>query len=111
MIQPRLTIDLTGVGNNAVFPLGGRSSLASVSANPHGAAWGTAVITPKWSNNPAGPWNAFAAGELSTPTIGPGAGVISWINVQAKGFLAIEVTTAEGATEFADVYVVDDSDA
>lgn len=111
MNHPLRILPIGATENRVVFPLQGKATLASVTANAAGAAWGTAVLTVKWSNNPAGPWTAFVAGEYSTATIGPGDGAISWVNVQSKGYLAVEVTTAEGATEDVEVWVVDDSDA
>ena len=88
----------------------GAASLMSVTAKQKGAAWGTAVLTAKWANDKAGPFVAFASGEYSgsAATIGAGGGGISWLNVQGKGYLVVQVTTAEGAAEGAEITAAND---
>lgn len=92
------------------YAMGGRASIASITAATAEAAWGTAVITIKWCNDPGGPVFTFTASETAggVTTIGPGDGAISWINMQGKGFLVVQVTTAEGADEKLIITVCDD---
>lgn len=103
---------LRAVGTSLVvkYPMNGEASIASVTACAAEAAWGTAVLTIKWCNDPGGPFFTFAAGETAggVTTIGPGDGSISWINMQGKGYLIVQVTTAEGADEKLIVTVCDD---
>ena len=102
-LLPTTEINLNTVGVNAVFPVGS-ATIASVVVNPRSSAWGTAVVRAAWSNTPIGPWFTFAAGEVSAVTAGPGACAINWINVEGKAYFGVEVTTAEGASERADVF-------
>lgn len=109
MLHPSQMLKIRHADAAAVFPLGGKATLASVTVSAVDGAWGTAVLTPKWANAQGGPWFTFAAGELSDATMGPGDDSTAWINVQGKGFLAVVVTTAEGAEDFVTVAVCDDA--
>lgn len=110
MIHPPQTLKLLAIDATAIFPLGGRATRASVTATAQGSAWGTAVLTPKWSNDEAGPFFAFNTADLPTgeTTMGPADDSIYSINVTGKGFLVIVVTTAEGADETVNIRVCDD---
>lgn len=113
MIHER-EIKIQYANNSVPIPLNGRATLASVTAAAQGSAWGTGVLTVKWSNDQAGPQFSFGTGEVynDDATLGPGDDSIPWINVQGKGFLWVGTGgTAEGADETVNVRVCEDSDA
>lgn len=70
------------------------ATTASVHAYPITAAWGTAVLTIKRSNDPSGGFEA-----LSTPVTLTATGFTAAIDVTNIGYLRVDVTTAEGANE------------
>lgn len=67
---------------------------ATVQAAPDGAAWGTAVMTLKRSND----GKTFVALETPT-TISAGGGMTSQFSVAGFAYLRVDVTTAEGSSD------------
>lgn len=97
MIFPAKRINLNHITSNVVWNVEPYTA-GSVQANSlSSAAWGTAVITLKRSND-GRTWYA-----LSSPqTLGPGAAMSDTIDLDFA-WLSAEVTTAEGADEYAEL--------
>lgn len=63
--------------------------------------WSTAVLTVKRGNSPAGPFY----GLESAVTVTNSTRMSAAFDLRGFGFLAVEVTTAEGSDRFLNVYV------
>lgn len=85
-----------------VVPIG-NNTIATVQARPHaaGTAWGTAVLNIRAGNFENGPFGDFS----TVQTIAAGGGITGRIAVSGYHYLAVDVTTAEGADEYADIAI------
>ena len=89
----------TSDGRRVVFPLTGLT-LASVQADDatgDGTGWSTAVLTVRLGNCPEGPFYAVPAGGVTLTTA---SRLTNIIDVSGYGYLAVDVTTAEGSARF-----------
>lgn len=93
----------------AYWPVG-KAEYASITASVRTSAWGTAVFTPVWANDEAGPWIAFTSDETTAATFGPGNSGVGRLSVAGKGFFGVRVSTGEGASEVVDLYAWSDAD-
>lgn len=93
------TIDLAILGARVVSDQLLAPSVATVQASPHdGANWSTAVLTLKRSNDGREFLSLASAVTLDAE------GMTASIDCDF-GYLAVEVTTAEGSTKHADISI------
>lgn len=84
-------------GQRCIVNVSGMAS-ASVSALHELGTWGTAVITIKQSNNPAGPWVAVSgASTLTLATPSSGTFTVS------STYILADITTGENAESSASI--------
>lgn len=96
-------VALTEDGRRVTAPVG-QYVVATVHARPYDAAttWGTAVLKVRASNFDEG---GFADLPTAVTIAGPG-GITDQINIAGYKYIAVEVFTAEGAAEFADIAII-----
>lgn len=89
-------------GKRVVVPIG-EHVIASVHAKPTDAAttWGTAVLKLRIGNFEEGPFSDFSTVQAITA----GGGASGRVAVSGYNYLAVDVTTAEGADEYADIAI------
>lgn len=97
------TASCTNNGSRRVVVPVGNNVIASVhaKASDAGTSWGTAVLKVRIGNFAEGPYGDFS----TVQTIPAGGGIAGRLAVSGYHYLAVDVTTAEGADEYADIAI------